>query len=203
MTDLIDHYTRSPHRHHLLDGTFEMIMGVSLLFFAAAIWLSIRATVSWPWLAAIYCGIALLWILSALGTRYVRRKLVYPRSGYLKMRKRPWRLALMAFSACLLSAALVLYVGKIMIKPAIVPLSLSFLIGMAFLIAGLSTCIRKFILYAVISVGIGLIIQFKHLGFRSGVLWYYWLMGAALLLAGILTLYRYMHETPEQNLEAD
>ncbi len=203
MTDIIDRYTRAPDRYHLLDGTAEMTMGVMFLFFAAAMWLSIRVTATWRWLLLTYGAIGVFCIVSTLATRYLRRKVVYPRSGYLKTRKRPWRLALLAFASFLLAVVVVLLFTGIKIDPAVVPLFLSFIIGVAFLIAGVVTCIRKFLLYAAISMGIGSVLRFTHPGFRPGVIGYYCLMGAALVVAGILTLYRYLHEKPEQNLEAE
>jgi hypothetical protein len=110
MADVIERYIHSPQRYQLLDGTGEMTMGVFLLFWAFIMWLSGPDGIAfWKWNLVVYGGIGMLWPATHFGTRYVRRKLVYSRSGYIKMRKRPWEMTLLALLSFAIGAAVAPY----------------------------------------------------------------------------------------------
>lgn len=217
MTDVIEQYAHSPHRYRLLDGTAEMSMGVFFLFWAFLMWLSGPNGVGfWNWVLVMYAGIGLLWAASHFGTRYVRRQLVYPRSGYVKMRKRPWEMALMALLSFAVAASVAAYVAKPgywVLSPI---LAIGLLLGLASLGAALRFRVKKYIIYAAISVGIGILLQFTEplspadadifwwlRATRSSFIWYGLVMGVIWFIGGLLTLYLYAHRTPKHNLGAE
>jgi hypothetical protein len=201
MTETLHQYAHSHNRYELLDGTSEIVLGLAFLFFSAGFWLSSKLTVTWQWFACWFAGLGMLWALSNVAVPYIRRKLVYPRSGYLKQRSRPWKPVLLMLSACILAVATTLFFSGI--RNSLIPLMTSLALGAAFLGAALVKGVKKFIIYAALSVGIGLLNQFNEPTFRAGLMRYYLLMGAALLIAGSWTLYSYVRHMPPQSMEAE
>jgi len=217
MTATMDQYGQSHRRYAILDGTGEMTMGLGLLFFAVFTWLSgPNGLTFWRWMLVMYAGTGVLWAIAHFGTRYIRRRLVYPRSGYLKMRKRPWKLALLALLSGMISAAWVVYFVPTRSWVLSPPLAMGMLMGLAGLIAALLHHAKKFVAYAAISFGIGILLEFiepqaplnaeivwRLLPLRSVAIHYFLIMGIVWLIGGVLTLYLYTHHTPECNLEAE
>jgi hypothetical protein len=197
----MDPYAHSHHQYELMDGTGEIVLGLGFLFFSAGVWLSSNQTITWQWFVFWFAGLGILWAVSRFGVQYVRSKLVYPRSGYIKQRNRPWKPVLCTLSACILAVAASLFFRRI--ETSFVPLVTSLALGAAFLTAALVKCVKKFLIYAGISVCIGLLIQFNEPGLRSGLMRYYLAMGAVLLVIGSWTLCSYARHTPRQNMEAE
>jgi hypothetical protein len=95
-------------------------------------------------------------------------------------------------------------------------LAISLLIGFSALVAALRFKANKFIVYAAISVGMGILLQSIEpqappdadifgwlLATRSSFIWFSLMMGVIWLIGGLLTLYLYTHHTPKHNLEAE
>lgn len=217
MTDVIDQYVHSPRRYQLIDGTGEMNMGVGLLFFAVIMWLSRSDVIGgWQSMVVFFAGLGMIWVVTHFGTRYIRRRLVYPRSGYIKMRKRPWEWALMVLLAGLIGAATTAYIAKPeswVLSPI---LGAGLLIGLSCLIAALRFRSKKLIVYAAISIVLGILLQFIEpqaspdvdrfwwlLAVHSSFIRYFFIMGIIWLFGGVLALCFYIHKTPERNLEAE
>jgi hypothetical protein len=217
MTNIIDQYTDAPRRYQLLDGSGEMTMGVSFLFFALINWLSDPDGIGiWKWLLAFYAGPGALWALTHFGTRFIRRRLVYPRSGYLKVRKRPWELAFLALLSGVIGAGMAAYSAKPDSRTLSPILAMAFLFGIACLIAALRYRTRKFVVYAAISIAIGLLLQSFEppvppdtgirgmlLILRSSAIWYFLIMGVLYLVGGALALYLYAQHNPKRDVEAE
>jgi len=196
MTDVIDEYTRRPARYQHLDGTGDLGLGIWLLMFALSTRLSAGTTVTWYWLAVAYGMIGAVWAVVHFSTRFIRRRLVYPRAGYLAIRKRPWTLAFVALAGAVTAAAAALCFARAPSLGFSAPLIAGLSIGLAMLIVALRQRARKFAAYATLSVGIGLVLQFVDPTFVSGTFWYFFLMGTALVISGALTLYFYVCHTP-------
>jgi hypothetical protein len=201
MTDVIDNYTRRPARYEHIDGTGDLGFGIWFLTVALLIRLSEGATVTWRWWAITYGIIGIVWAVVHFSTRYIRRRLVYPRSGYLEIRKRPWTLALVGLLAVVSAAAAALWFAKAQSSGLSAPLISGLCIGLAMLIGALRHRVRKFAAYATLSVGIGLALQFVDPTLVSGSSWYFCLMGTAFIISGAPTLYLYVHRTPARSLE--
>ena len=203
MIDTVDRYAGAHRRYGLFDGTGEMEFGIGCLFFAAIIWLSRATTVTWLWFAGMLTGIGILWAVNHFGMRYIRQRWVYARSGYVKMRKRPWALVLVMLMSAALTAALALLfaeAGSSAPSPALIHGSL---IGLALLAGALLKSVKRFAIYAAVSMAIGILLQLIDPNLRSGLIWYYALMGIVCLSAGILTLHFYARRTPERDTEAE
>lgn len=215
MTDVIEQYAASLRRYQYHDGTGEMNMGIGMLFFAAIMWLS-RMIGGWQSMLALFGGLGVLWIGTHYGTRYIRSRVVYPRSGYIKMRKRPWKWALLMLLAGLLGAATTVYFSRPVTWTLSPILAVGLLMGFACLIAALIFRSKKLIAYAAISIVLGILLQFNEpqpppdanifwflLNAHSSIMQYYFVMGIIWFSGGFLTLYLYTRQTPKRNLEAE
>ncbi len=201
MNDTVDQFAHAPQQYQLLDGTSEILLGLACILFSVSFWLATRFTVTWHWLALMLGGCGILWFLSTFGTRYVRRKLVYTRSGYMKARRYPWKAALLAASACAIAAVAVLAFSRT--SKSLIPLIASLAISAALLAASILKKVRRFTLYAVLSSGWGVLVYSMKLGLNPGMTVYYLLLGITLVLAGGWTMRSYVRNTPQQNPEAE
>ena len=201
MNQTADQFTRAPQQYGLLDGTSEIVLGLACLLFSASMWLATQFTVTWQWLAAMLGGCGLLWVISTFGTRYIRRKLVYTRSGYMKTRRQPWKPVLLAASACAISGIASLAFSRT--PKSMIPLLVSLAISAAFLAGSLIKGVRRFAAYAVLSSAWGVLVYLLKLGMRSGMTSYYLLLGITLILAGVWTMLSYVRHTPQHAPEAE
>ncbi len=217
MTDVTKQYADSLRRYQIIDGIGDMNMGAGLLFFAVIMWLSRSDVIGgWQPMVVFFAGLGLLRAGTHFGTRFIRRRLVYPRSGYIKMRKRPWEWALMVLLAGLIGAATTAYIAKPeswVLSPI---LGAGLLLGLSCLIAALRFRSKKLIVYAATSIVLGILLQFIEpqappdvdifwwlLAVHSSFIRYFFIMGTIWLFGGVLTLYLYTHHTPKRNLEAE
>lgn len=201
MNQSVDQFTRAPQHYELLDGTSEMVLGLGCLLFSASMWLGTEFTVTWQWLAAMLGGCGLLWFISTFGTRYIRGKLVYTRSGYMKTRRQPWKPVLLAASACAIAVIASIVFSRT--PQSKIPLLVSLAISAAFLAASLIKGVRRFAVYAVLSSAWGVLVYLMKLSMSAGMTRYYLLLGITLILAGVWTLLSYVRHTPQHNPEAE
>lgn len=203
MSDTIDQYTRRPARYEHLDGTNELGFGIWLLVFALGMRLNEGVAVTWRWFAMVYATIGAVWAIVHFGTRFIRSRLVYPRSGYVALpARRPWKRVLVALVAGGLAAAYGLWLVRGP-RGLSAPLSTALIFGLALLIGALIHRLPKYVLHAILSFGIGIVLQFVQPAFVAGSSWYYLLMGIAFLASGGFTLYRYVRRTPRRNPELE
>jgi hypothetical protein len=203
MNDNITQYTRRPARYEHLDGTADLGFGIWFLAFALIGRSSKGVTTTWHWFVMVYATLGIVWAVVHFATRYIRRRLVYPRSGYVKLRKRPWLLATATAVSAVTAAALVLSFAKTQSVGLSPPLIAGLLIGLGALIGALWHRVRKLLAFAMLSVGIGFVLQFIEPTLVSGMFWYFLLMGVAFIISGVLTLYFYVRRTPPRNLDAE
>lgn len=159
----------------------------------------------WRWAATFYGLMFAVWAAVHFGTRYIRRRLVYPRSGYAEMRikSRPWKLALTGGLAAVAAAALARFFAGTHSSGISAPLGMGLFVGVAMLIGALRVRMRKFAAFAMLSVAVGFALQFIEPTLESGAFWYFFVMGIAFLITGALTLYLYVRRTQAHNLEAE
>ena len=203
MSDLITQYTRKPAHYQHLDGTADLGFGIFFLAWA----ISCRSKENIAFLVAS----AVAGIVVHFGTRYIRRRLVYPRSGYMKLQKRPWVLVSVVALSVISSAALTLWFAKPRSGPS-APLIFGLLLGLVMLIRAVIDRTRKRLILAMVSIAIGLALQLLEprqapwTYWRSpnaGIFWYCLLMGTAFLISGALTLRSYVRSMPPRGLEAE
>jgi hypothetical protein len=195
MSDLITEYTRKPALYEHLDGTADLGFGIFFLAWATSLRISQGSI-------AFLVASAVAGIVVHFGTRYIRRRLVYPRSGYLKPQKRPWMLAFVVLLSVAGSAGLSFWLAKPRSGPS-PPLLFGLLMGLVMLIRAVIDRTRNRVILAIVSIAIGLALQFIEPRQAPGFFWYCLLMGIAFLLSGALTLRFYILRTPPRNLETE
>jgi hypothetical protein len=203
MSDIVGQYSRRPSHYEFIDGTGDLVLGVWLLVCSFGLWLSRESLVTWRFCA----GAFVLWgatlAITHFGTRAIRARWIYRRSGYIQRRLRPWPLVLFLLLVAVISAGV--SVGAVIAtKSGFTMLSVPLLSGLGI---GLSLSIgvlraRRFAAYAALSVSLGVALQFLNPTMVPGLCWYYLLMGVALLITGAITLHRFVRDTPAQASEA-
>ena len=203
MADVITQYTRKPARYGHLDGTEDLDRGVFFLTCALVIRLSQGATDLWHWLA-MTCGIfVVVQLVAWLGARYVRRRLVYPRSGYVEFRMRPWALALTATMAMVIAAAVTWFLVKGHSSRLSYPLIVGLACGLPMLIGDLRKGVPRLAALGALSMAIGFALQFLEPTLVAGGAWYLFTMGTACILSGAIALCLFVRRMPPRNLEAE
>jgi hypothetical protein len=137
------------------------------------------------------------------GIRAIRARLVYQRSGYVRMRRRPGVMAGVGLLAGMIGALLAMYSVKAGSSRLSPPLLAGLVIGLAMLLAALRQRRWKYVAFAALSVGLGLALQFLRPTLEAGCFWYFLLMGTAYLVTGTLTLYLFVRHTPARTLEVE
>jgi hypothetical protein len=203
MTDVITQYTSKPARYAHLDGMDDLALGVMFLMFAVWLPLSHGATVLWRWLAMSCAMFVVVPLVAWLGTRYIRRRLVYPRSGYLEFRMRPWALALCVVVAVAVAAAVAWFFFKAPSSRLSYPLVVGLVCGLPMLIGALRKGVPRLAVLGALSMAIGFALQFLEPTLLAGGEWYLLTMGSALILSGALTLWLFVRRMPPRNLEAE
>lgn len=212
MSDAISQFEKKPARYELIDGTYDLNFGIFFPVWALLIRMSEGTRLGWRWFAMVYGVNAAAFVVVLFGTRYIRRRLVYSRSGYMKFRKRPWVLVSVVALSVISSAALTLWFAK----PRSVlsaPLLIGLLMGLVLLLGALQRRVPRLAMLAMLSVAIGFAVQFiepwsgyeKSILLRNaaGAFWYFLLMGTAFLISGALTLYSYVRCMPPRDVEAE
>jgi hypothetical protein len=203
MTDLIGEYTGKPARYAHLDGLDDLGLGVMFLLFAVWLPLSHEATDLWRWLAISCAMFVVVPLVAWLGTRYIRRRLVYPRSGYVEFRMRPWALALTAAMAVAVAAAVAWFLFEPRSSRLSFPLIVGLACGLPILIGALRKGVPRLAALGALSMAIGFALQFLEPTTLAGGVWYCLAMGTALILSGALTLCLFVRRMPPRNCIAD
>jgi ABC-type multidrug transport system permease subunit len=134
MQTIIRRFTRRAVQYEHRDGTADLAMGVWFLAFALNMRLSQGAVPMWRSAATFYGIFFAVWATVHFGTRYIRRRLVYSRSGYAEMRKRPWKMALLG---AVLAAAIAALSAWYLVRTQ--SFAMSAPLGMGLLISTVST----------------------------------------------------------------
>lgn len=203
MADVIAQYTHKPARYGLLDGTRDLEFGVMLLTYALIARLSQGTTVLWHWLAIFYGVFAAVWLVARFGLRYIRRRLVYPRSGYLESRTRPWVLALIAALGAVVAVVVAWFLVKVHSHELSPPLILGMVIGLSILIGALWKGVPRMAVLGALSMAVGCALQFLEPTSIPGTIWYCLTMGTAFILSGAIALRLFVRRMPPRNLEAE
>jgi hypothetical protein len=204
MSDVIDQGARGPVRYEFQDGTGDLVFGVWFLFFSLVMRVSRETMSPLKWLMIFYGMGAVVWAATHFGTRAIRARLVYQRSGYIR-RKMPRARVLVLFmlSTAVVSAGvagLMVYCVKAGVPVVSAPLITGIGIGATMFIPARRA--RRYAVYGMLSVGLGLVLHLLVPAMVPGCCLYYLAMGTALLIGGATTLYWFVRHTPVRTAEA-
>jgi hypothetical protein len=202
MADLIHPYSHRP-KYEFTDGTGDLTFGAWFLMFSLMVQLSQRDLGMWRWLAVTYGLIAATWGITHFGIRAIRSRLIYRRSGYVRMRQRPREVVSVMLMGVAIAAASAVYFARTGIDVFSPPLIVGLLLGLIQLVAAAAQRLWRYLGYAVVSILIGVMLQFVKPSLVSGVTWYWLLMAIAFLIGGAMTLYLFVRHTPPQNSEIE
>jgi hypothetical protein len=156
---------------------------------------------------AVLMGLFIIVLVSSnfLGSRFVRffkRRITYPRTGYVEFKKKepnPRRRASAAIAAGIIGASLAALFGLSSSVRSVIPALYGFLIGIAiFFIANRIRLVRFFILSA-ISALIGVAIAVAGVDEIKGAFLFYLLFGVAIISSGLATLIIYLRRYPRSD----
>jgi hypothetical protein len=203
MANLTHSYSR--RRTRTPDGTADLAWGIWFLAWSLSIRLSDGTTVGWRWWATTYGLILAAWAITHFGVRAIRARLVYQRLGYVRLRSRSMALVALVAAVVGVTVAVVLGVYLARMGPHLLHPMLpgGLVIGLMLLVWAVVLHCPVYVGYAVLSVGIGVALQFLEPGLVSGAVWYFLLMGMAFLIGGAITLCLFVRRTPLQDLEGE
>lgn len=202
-----DEYKRSQLRaiqYYYVDGTFEFGMGGLCLLLAAYFYFQdvLRGTLAGDMLMPLFI-LAVIgggWLIKRLVLR-LKERITFPRTGYVSYRrenemKRGIRIAIGGGVGMLISAL----VGWTVVHgPAALdwmPLLTGVLFGLAIGLFAFRTRLLRFIVLALISMALGVLLSTLMLAEWTGVTVYYAVMGLVFLFAGACVLRTYLRQNP-------
>ena len=159
---------------------------------------------------AILTGLFIIVLVSSnfLGSRFVRffkRRIAYPRTGYVAFKKKeqsPKRRAAAAIAAGLIGASVAALYGLSSSTKALMPALFGLLLGIAvFFIAHRIGLVRFYVLSAISAV-IGVAVAVAGVEEMRGIFFYYVFFGASVLVSGVVTLVLYVRRFPRLPTDA-
>jgi MFS family permease len=122
--------------------------------------------------------------------RYLKRRITYPRAGFVSFRKEksPRRKRIAAVSAALIGASISALLGISPSFRAALPAFNGILLGVALLLMAAKTGVVRFHVLAVVSAAVGVALAVAGIGDIRGISLYYALFGAAVTLSGLIAL---------------
>ncbi len=113
MRDDIQNYISRPKRYANIDGTGEMLVGLTLVGYFLAGWLEAQLpenSATWARLAVIYASLAVAVVFALWVRRTIKRRITWPRTGYAAYPRggRMWWITIVAACVNVLAFVLVL-----------------------------------------------------------------------------------------------
>ena len=190
------------------DGLSEIALGAILLllggyFFAEAVV---------PEGSALRSELSLLFVLVIVSAgflvnrilRVLKRRITYPRTGYVAFKKKepsPKRRAATMIVAGIISASLAALYGLSPSLRALFPDVNGLLFAVAVLLFANKVGLVRFYVLAAASAVIGLAVTAAGFGDIKGIGFFYMLYGAALIVSGLATLVVYLRKSPRADRE--
>ncbi|OGD13278.1 MAG: hypothetical protein A2W20_03805 [Candidatus Aminicenantes bacterium RBG_16_66_30] len=186
------------------DGFFEIALGL-IFVLLSAYFFSQTIIPRGSSINAILTGLFLIVLVSAgfLVSRFVRffkRRVTYPRTGYIVFKKKeqsPKRRAAAAIAGAVIGGSLAALYGLSPSFKALIPALFGLLFGIAvFFIARRIGLVRFYVLSAV-SATIGVVIAAAGVEETRGTFLFFLLFGAALIISGLAALFVYLRRFPK------
>jgi hypothetical protein len=206
MKDQIDLVMQRAQRYWHIDGLTEIAF--AWLFLVLGIYFYLSATLpQQTWLSTLIDSSLILFILAGAFLvnkliKYVKERVIYPRTGFVSYRGKSGANRWIAFGLALLMGAIV---GALI---DLAPASLGwmtaltgFFLAIPFLILGFRSGSWRFYLLCLVSLIVGLGLSAAGYGNTLGLSYYYLLLSVALFISGGLTFLNYLRTTtlPEEN----
>jgi hypothetical protein len=185
------------------DGLVEIAIGLIFVLLSAYFY-SQTIVPKGSSLNAILTGLFMLVLVSSnfLGSRFVRffkRRITYPRTGYVAFKKKersPKRRAAAAIAAGLIGASVAVLYGLSSSIRTLMPALYGILLGIAVFFVANRIGILRFYLLSVASAIIGVAIAAAGVEETEGVFFYYFFFGASVLISGLTALIVYLRRFP-------
>lgn len=185
------------------DGLSEIALGLILLVLGGYFFAQIAAPAGSAWEDVL----SMLFILVIVSAgflvnrllRYFKRRITYPRTGYVAFKKKersPKRRAATAVVAMIISASLAALYGMSPTFKLLYPAVNGLLFAVAILLFANKVGIARFFILAAASAVIGVGLAAAGLGDFKGISLFYLLFGAAVLLSGLAALIVYLRRNP-------
>jgi hypothetical protein len=197
MVDQLDDYARRPVRYKYIDGIWEMGAGFLLLGFAALGRLQASAPqkpLHWRVTAAV--SVAALGLLVFYGERLLKKRITYPRTGFVKYRGlagKPWIAGVIAGALAIPATIFSVILWRHLTYSVMVAVESAMLA----LLYALATRLAEPWRWVVLAVMIG-----GPVGISTLPLDHQWLgalhlglLGLTLFVSGTIALYLYLHRT--------
>jgi hypothetical protein len=185
------------------DGLVEIAIGLILVLLSAYFY-SQTIVPKASSLNAILTGLFMIVLVSSnfLGSRFVRffkRRITYPRTGYVAFKKKersPKRRAAAAIAAGLIGASVAALYGLSSSIRTFMPALYGLLFGVAVFFVAHRLGVLRFYLLAVASSIIGVAIAAAGVEETKGVFFYYFFFGVSVLISGLAALIVYLRRFP-------
>jgi len=157
MSDELDDYARRPMRYKYIDGIWEMGIGflcVMLVLLEKSLKGAPENTL-WHWRGTFLLSIVLLGFVVLCGTRVLKKRITYPRTGYVRYRGlagKPWLAGLIAASTAI-PGTLLFYLLLRHTRYSVTAASLSVILGLMYALGTKLDEAWRWVFLAVIVLG--------------------------------------------------
>jgi len=200
MKNEIDSTIQRTKRYWYIDGLPDIVFGCIFLLLALYFYfkiilspdstLSNMLTVSFV-LLVVGCG----WFGGKI-INYLKERLTYPRTGYVSYPKpKSSHRAATGIVAMLIASLLTALIATSPGSLFLIPTLMGVVIGLAMLYFGSKIGLMRYYLFAALSALVGIGLSWTHVDSEMSSTLYYFVMGMALLIAGVYTLWNYLRQT--------
>jgi hypothetical protein len=208
MMNKIDDYVQRPVRYRNIDGLWEMGLGLLTSGISLLDYLRMSAPTNsvWHWRGASALGIAVLGFVVFYGVRILKKRITYPRTGFVKYRGlagKPWITGAIAGAIAIATAIFFWFLSRRFHFTLSVTVALaSGGWGFLYALATKPDAVWRWIVFSVILVGPVAIstLPLDRLWLDTLPIGF---LGLTFLVSGGITLYLYLRRTrpPEQEAE--
>lgn len=184
------------------DGLAEIALGLIVLLLGGYFFAKEVLPGNSSFRAVLDVSFVLIIVLAFLANRILRffkRRITYPRTGYVTFKKKelsPRRRVATAVVAAIISASLAALYGLSPSFKALYPAVNGLLFGVAGLLFANKVGLMRFYVLAASSAVIGVAVTAAGIGDIKGIFLYYVFIGAAVIVSGLAALLVYLHRSP-------
>ncbi len=206
MTDELKAIERRTVRSFYDDGLFEIALGAIFLllggYFFGQLVLPETSSLR-SFLGSVFFFVIVFAVLLVNKIlRFLKRRITYPRAGYVSFRRErsPKRKMVAAGLGAVMGGSFPILMSLVPSFRDLLPALVGILLGFAFLLLASKTGIVRFHILAVASAIIGAVVAANGIGDTRGISLYYALFGAAMAVSGLAALILFLrrHKRPAE-----
>jgi hypothetical protein len=195
MVTEVDNYRQRVFRYSLVDGTTELGLGLFLLLWAGLVAGPLNRNIDATWFAVVFGAVATYSLVVHCGTRLVRSRITYPRTGFVRPRVSRAMVVVPIVAALVIAGAMVVIFTRNPTDPRLLSGVAGFVIGAGFCYKGWRMATGRLLIIGMVAMAAGLAVPLVAQSLMTAQALLFTTVGLALLISGGSTLWSYLRTT--------